>query len=91
MIMFYDYMLKFNSETECNEMLFTVETFNDQQYLTPKYTAVDVIGVIYEPSEDPEVAPAAIPGWHANVRSTTEAPELEQYQVFPVTPVRVWA
>jgi len=67
----------------------------------PRYAAIDVIGTIYEPtgkmlpaSDDsgdavPEMA--AIPGWHVNVRHTSEAPELEQYRVHPATPHRMWA
>ena len=96
--MFYDYMVKFNTEQECKQALFTEETLQEQTILVPKYAAVDVIGVVYAPTgnmipteygDTPEMIPVA--GWHANVRHTDEAPELEQYQVFPVTPVRVWA
>jgi len=64
----------------------------------PRYAAIDVIGTIYEPTgqmvaadegEASEMAP--IPGWHVNVRHTSEAPELEQYRVHPATPHRMWA
>ena len=48
----------------------------------PLYANISVIGVI---SKD-EVA---LEGWHVNVRA--DAPELEQYQVFPAVPMRVWA
>lgn len=47
---------------------------------TPLYPAIDTIGTI-----------EGATGWHVNVRTDTEAPELEVYQVFPETPVRVWA
>lgn len=96
--MFYDYMLKFNSESECNQILFTEQTIQEQTLMVPKYTAVDVIGTIYEPTGNmitneygdvPEMTPVS--GWHANVRHVNEAPELASYQVFPATPVRVWA
>jgi hypothetical protein len=98
MIMFYDYMLKFNTEAECTQALYTEETWNEQTILVPKYVAVDVIGTVYEPTGNtistehgdvPEMSPVS--GWHANVRHNKEAPELVAYQVFPVTPVRVWA
>lgn len=91
-------MVKFNTEQECKQALFTEETLQEQTILIPKYAAIDVIGVVYEPTgnmipteygDTPEMISVA--GWHANVRHTDEAPELEQYQVFPVTPVRVWA
>jgi hypothetical protein len=32
----------------------------------------------------------AIDGWHVNVKAN-ESPELGQYQIFPVAPMRVWA
>jgi len=66
--------------------------------LVPKYAAVDVVGQIFKPTgkslktdegEVPEMAP--IDGWHVNVRHTEPVPELEQFQVFPKTPGRMWA
>jgi hypothetical protein len=39
--------------------------------------------------EVPEMAP--LDGWHVNVRHTDEVPQLAPYQVFPVTPTRMWA
>jgi hypothetical protein len=103
--MYTDYFLKFNDEAEANAALFTEQT-NVQDdvvetVLVPKYAAVDVIGTIYKPTgnvlpaEDEsgeavdEMAP--LEGWHVNVRHTDEAPGLAPYQVFPVTPARMWA
>ena len=69
-----------------------------QMMKAPKYAAVDVIGTIYKPTgkmlttdegEMPEMAP--VEGWHANVRHTAEAPELDAYKVEVATPVRGWA
>ena len=64
----------------------------------PKYAAIDVIGTIYKPTgemllgEDGEYpAMAPVPGWHANVRHTGEAPELDKYTIQVDTPVRMWA
>jgi hypothetical protein len=105
MNMYHDTFLKFDTEDEANEALFTEQT-NVQDdvvetVLVPKYAAVDVVGTIYKPTgnvlpaEDEsgeavdEMAP--IEGWHVNVRHTDEAPELAPYQVFPVTPARMWA
>ena len=66
--------------------------------LVPKYAAVDVVGQIYKATgktlktpEGPVPEMAPLDGWHANVRHTDEAPELAPYQVFPVTPARMWA
>jgi len=100
--MYTDYFLKFADEAEANAALFTEQT-NVQDdvvetVLVPKYVAVDVIGTIYKPTgemiqtdegEVPEMAP--LDGWHANVRHTDDAPELEAFRVFPQTPSRMWA
>jgi hypothetical protein len=67
-------------------------------YELTKYPAVDMIGVIYKPTgqfvnttegDVPEMI--ALAGFHANVRTKDEAPELEPYRVYPVTPSRMWA
>jgi len=102
--MYTDYFLKFTDEAEANAALFTEQT-NVQDdvvetVLVPKYAAVDVVGVIYKPTgkmlkakkgEEPMPEMALLEGWHVNVRHTAEAPELAPYQVFPVTPARMWA
>ena len=88
--MYIDYHLKFADEAQAQAVLFTEER--------PRYSAVDVIGIIYKSTgemlttddgEVPEMAP--LDGWHVNVRHNAEAPELAAYQVFPATPARVWA
>jgi hypothetical protein len=100
--MYFDMYLKFADEAEANAALFTEQT-NVQDdvvetVLVPKYAAVDVVGQIFKPTgkmlktdegEVPEMAP--LDGWHANVRHTAEAPELEAFRVFPETPSRMWA
>jgi len=100
--MYFDFFLRFDTEAEANAALFTEQTLVQgdvvETVLVPKYSAVDVIGTIFKPTgnvlttdegEVPEMAP--IDGWHANVRHTDEAPELEQYRVHPATPQRMWA
>lgn len=66
-------------------------------YELANYDAIDMIGVICKPTgqiinttegDMPEMAP--VDGYHVNVRVLEEAPELEAYCVFPVTPHRVW-
>lgn len=86
---YIDYLLRFDSEAEATSVLYTDEM--------PNYPAIDVIGIIYEPTgviidtpEGPEEEMAPIPGWHVNVRTTAEAPELNQYEVHPANPVRKW-
>jgi hypothetical protein len=100
--MYFDFFLRFADEAEANAALFTEQTnMQDdvvETVLVPKYAAVDVVGVIYKPTgktlktpEGPVDEMKAVPGWHANVRHTEEAPELEAFRVFPVTPARMWA
>jgi hypothetical protein len=72
-----DYSLKFIDEAQALAVLFDGET--------PRYQNIDIIGTIYR--EDGTQSE----GYHVNVRTFEEAPELVAYQVFPVTPVRVWA
>jgi hypothetical protein len=100
--MYTDYFLKFNDEAEANAALFTEQTNVDgdivETVLVPKYAAVDVVGQIYKATgkvlktpEGPVDEMAPLDGWHANVRHTDEAPELEAFRVFPATPSRMWA
>jgi hypothetical protein len=104
MTMYTDYFLKFTDAAEANAALFTEQTNVQgdvvETVLVPKYAAVDVVGVIYKPTgkmlkakkgEEPMPEMALLEGWHVNVRHTAEAPELAPYQVFPVTPARMWA
>ena len=64
----------------------------------PNFANIDTIGVIYKPTgemlqgeDGPYPAMAPIEGWHVNVRLVGEdAAALEQYQVNPSTPMRVW-
>jgi hypothetical protein len=93
-----DYFLKFEDETLADAVLFDMVHDGEGYTKRPRYVAIDVIGTIYKPTgkmlttdegEVPEMA--AIPGWHVNVRHTSEAPELEQYRVHPATPQRMWA
>ena len=93
--MFHDFFLKFSDEGTADAVLFEGEDEGKRA----KYLAVDVIGTIYKPTgemllgEDGEYpAMAPVPGWHANVRHTGEAPELDKYTMIQVdTPVRMWA
>jgi len=100
--MYYDLNLKFKDEAEADAMLFTEQSYSEDDevkiYKAPKYAAVDVIGAIYKPTgemiegEDgrwPAMAP--VEGWHVNVRHTSEMPELQAWVVTPKTPSRVWA
>lgn len=56
---------------------------------------VDVIGVVYKAvswNEEGEPTMEAQPGFLINLRSEGALPEaLDEYQIFPETPVRVWA
>ena len=95
------YYLKFTDEAQALSVLYTtvLEVQDEegniivQASVTPNYTNISTIGTIYEPMPDPlpEPAPEPVPieGWYVNVLAD-ESPELVQYQVFPVVPMRVW-
>jgi hypothetical protein len=102
LLMYHDMHLKFADQVEADGILFDEQTSVQddvvETYKVPKYAAVDTIGVIWKPTgkmistdegEVPEMAP--LEGWHANVRHTAEAPELDLYRVTPQNPVRGWA
>lgn len=72
---YIDYYLKFSDEAAAMEVLYKDEL--------PLYSNISVIGVITKDE-------VALEGWHVNVRAEA-SPELEQYQVFPLAPMRVWA
>jgi hypothetical protein len=62
--------------------------------LTPKFHNASTIGIVYKATGalDTEGNPVMQPteGWHVNVRTTEDVPELEQYRTYPSTPIRVW-
>lgn len=94
--MYHDLMLKFADEVEAIQHLYDSSMTDGKVTLTPKYTAIDMIGTIYEPAPDPvpeDYQPVPYPGYHVNVRNTAEMPELADFVVSPspVTPLRVWA
>ena len=98
---YIDLYLKFNSENQANSVLFNIQVIDNETVKIPKYTAIDVIGIIYKPSgnliqseegEFPEMIP--LEGWHVNVRVTPEedVSVLEAYRIpEPKAPSRVWA
>lgn len=85
-----DYYLKFASEAEAQDILYTSNQ--------PKYPNTDVIGIIYKPTgvmldtaEGPVPEMVPIPGWHVNVRSSETLPELDLYHIEVKSPTRQWA
>jgi hypothetical protein len=97
-----DYFLKFEDETLADAVLFDMVHDGEGYTKQPRYAAIDVIGQMYKATgqtiqtDDGENyytsdVMESVPGWHVNVRHTSEAPELEQYRVFPQTPSRMWA
>ena len=97
--MYHDMFLKFADQAEADSALFEVQADAEgNEVKTPRYAAIDVIGVIYKGTGKFTTTPegkvektAAIPGWHVNVRHTEEALELDAYKVEVATPVRGWA
>ena len=98
-----DLYLKFTDEPQAQSVLYTeVPTAWDDEgeptewYEQPNYANIDTIGIIYEGGEwDAEgnviTEPAALDGWHVNVRVVDEDPTpLEAYAVTVASPMRVW-
>jgi hypothetical protein len=98
--MYTDFMLRFATEAEATATLYeqVATAFDDEGAPTEyepraKFRNIDVIGVIYEPSDDPDAEPVALPGWHINVRALDgeDVSGLDAFAVHPASPVRVWA
>jgi len=98
-----DLYLRFDSETQANEYLYTqVPTEFDEDgeptAWEPRanFANIDVIGVITEGGEWDEdgkaiVEPVSLDGWHVNVRLVGEdGSALEPFMVEPEHPRRVW-
>ena len=89
-----DIYLKFPSKKEAEALLFT----QGEDCLVPKVPgSIDVIGTLYTSTgkmitTDNETFEEMVPvlGWHVNIRHDEVLPELEPYQIFPITPSRVW-
>lgn len=99
-----DLYLKFDSEAQANEYLYTqVPTAWDEEgnvtETEPRanYANIDTIGTIYTGGEwdaDGNVVtePVALDGWHVNIRllPSEDADALKPYEVQVSTPIRVW-
>jgi hypothetical protein len=95
-----DLYLKFPDKETSIPLLYNTNTDSEgvTQYI-PKFRAIDVLGIIYEPvilPTDPEASipePVPLLGWHVNVRvyDDEDDSELLQFVVHPVVPRRVWA
>lgn len=80
------YHLKFDSEEQASVVLFNEDV--------PVYPNTDVIGEIVkivDDSDPEEIVTETLPGWHVNVYSDKELPELEQYKINVKKPIRVIA
>ena len=97
-----DLYLKADSEPELTSALMAAGFIADEESgaLYHPEAALDVIGIIYQPTgetslvdgqEVPVTAPVS--GYHVNVRTTSDelATALDAQRTYPVTPVRVWA
>lgn len=84
--MYIDLYLKFESESQASSILFDDQQVDNEAIKIPKYSAIDIIGIIYKNS-------IPLEGWHVNVRVTPEeeVSELEPFIIpEPETPSRVW-
>jgi hypothetical protein len=81
-----DYYLSFPDQAAAIKVLYGAED-------TPNFANIDTISIIYERTggTDEEPVMTALPGWHVNVRVVDEdGAALEPFQIYPVTPMRVW-
>lgn len=110
--MFTDLCLNFNDEAESISVLYTTvpasyeqdadgnptDTILTEEYLTPKYRNISVIGIVYKrPPESipedyaPEPYPAPNYGVNVRLEGDEDIEALRPYIVQPKNPVRVWA
>lgn len=101
---FTDFYLKFESEQEAKDILFTkVPVAFDEEgkptefFNKPNFINTDVLGTLYEkiPADAAEnFQPTKLEGWHVNVRvmPDEDGSVLEQFKVSPEPPAwrRVW-
>ena len=97
-----DKYLSFTDEAAAKAVLYRIEGAVEASegveavdgYEVANFKNIDTIGVIYKRTggTDEEPVMAAIPGWHVNVRlmPNEDGSALESFEVFPVTPMRVW-
>lgn len=91
-----DYFLDFKTEETFNTVKGTSPfEYGEGGVIASSNWSVDIIGAITKViSWDEEGTPTYSDpeGWLVNLRSDEELPAtLSEYQVFPVSPVRVWA
>jgi hypothetical protein len=96
--MYIDKYLKFPAKSFADAVLYTlhpkvVDEDNKilhEEYYTPNYANVDVIGILYS-QDGEELVP--MEGWHVNVRvieGLEDADILADFEVIPQHPRRVW-
>jgi hypothetical protein len=96
-----DYYLAFPDQAAADAVLYTVhDAVTDEEgnvtaeaYVTPNYANIDTLGILYECQNDPDAEPIPLPGWHINIRLVEgeDAEPLQEFEVHPVVPRRVWA
>jgi len=97
--MYNDYYLKFTDQAEAASVIGTKEIPNESPILYRDGCDISVIDVMVantghiltdeDGTQYYENIP--IPGYHVNIRSTVEQPDLAAYDTAPTTPMRVWA
>lgn len=93
-----DYYLKATNEASLWSALEAAGLVDDEHQ--PVGIALDVIGLIYQPTGDVQIVGgieqpvmAVIPGYHANIRGDLTAEQIAALPLVPEpsTPYRVWA
>lgn len=92
------YYLKFDSKEQADQVLYIfgepLSKPDSQEKILPKkfkwsdFGEAVAIGTLYAANDDG--SQSALPGYHVNVLSVQEIPELDQYNVSPATPKTSW-
>ena len=95
----HKYWLKFASQAQAETVLSDFLDADSGQLCSTAETSINVIGDYYRPTgatlTDPEgyecPVMELVPGYHVNVKSRIELPELDQYDMKPKAPGIDWS
>jgi len=89
------YYLKFNSKEQAEEILFDINKIpNDpasiviRRFKWADWGDFNILETLYNYDENGQQI--EIPGYHVNVISQIEIPELDPYNLTPTTPRQIW-
>ena len=95
----YKYWLKFATQGQAKSVLSAYLDADIGQLCSTAETSINVIGDYYRPTGETLADPEGyecpvmelVPGYHVNVQSRVELPELDAYDMKPATPGIDWS